>query len=144
MWVKNVTRKNARTSSIVFKLMDANSSFLCTCAIQFSINYYLISLKCSSYETPTTSSSGSSENGALTGGGAEPLETPLRRVPSYHHREERAKWGDRGVTVGHFYDPLESVSVSSSVRSADAMGPDWLSRGMQAGGRTDSGVESVM
>lgn len=94
----------------------------------------------SSFEVPTTSpsSSGSSETGAPIDA-AERIETPLHR----------AKWGDRGVTVGHFYDPLESASVaSSSVRSADALGPDWLSRGRQSvgggAGRADSGVESVM
>lgn len=33
-------------------------------------------------------------------------------------KEERAKWGDRGVTVGHFYDPI----------GKDAGGPGWLEK----------------
>lgn len=40
------------------------------------------------------------------------------------NKEERAKWGDRGVTVGHFYDPLSSKDVVKS-------GPEWLEKGLK-------------
>lgn len=50
-------------------------------------------------------------------------------------RDERAKWGDRGVTVGHFYDPCGKEMSRS--------GPDWLEKGLHDSTR-DSGDESVM
>lgn len=39
-------------------------------------------------------------------------------------KEERAKWGDRGVTVGHLYDPLNSKDVAKA-------GPEWLEKGLK-------------
>ncbi|KAJ6647145.1 hypothetical protein Bhyg_02365, partial [Pseudolycoriella hygida] len=49
------------------------------------------------------------------------------------HRDERAKWGDRGVTIGQFYDP--------AYNDVDKLGPVWLERGLHD--TRDSGDESV-
>lgn len=49
------------------------------------------------------------------------------------NRDERAKWGDRGVTVGHFYDPV--------IKDGEGSGPVWLERGLHD--TRDSGDESV-
>lgn len=49
-------------------------------------------------------------------------------------KEERAKWGDRGVTVGHLYDPIgKDITMKS--------GPVWLERGLHD--VRDSGDESA-
>lgn len=113
----------------------------------------------SSYETPT-SSSGSSDSGLPPG---VPRNASSSGRP---FREERAKWGDRGVTVGHYYDALggsgeSSVSLQSSVDSGAGLllrgggvvaaadpaadngcvGPVWLARGVQHGrSDTESGL----
>lgn len=47
--------------------------------------------------------------------------------------DERAKWGDRGVTVGHFYEPVN--------KDGEQSGPVWLERGLHD--TRDSGDESV-
>lgn len=48
-------------------------------------------------------------------------------------RDERAKWGDRGVTIGHFYDPVS--------KDGEKPEPVWLERGLHD--TRDSGDESV-
>uniref|UniRef100_A0A1B0CEX5 Putative trichohyalin-plectin-similarity domain protein n=1 Tax=Lutzomyia longipalpis TaxID=7200 RepID=A0A1B0CEX5_LUTLO len=56
----------------------------------------------------------------------------------YHKvKEERAKWGDRGVTVGHLYDPIARVEMEKSARSV----PVWLEKGLHE--MRDSEDESV-
>ncbi|XP_055703890.1 uncharacterized protein LOC129802239 [Phlebotomus papatasi] len=56
----------------------------------------------------------------------------------YHKvKEERAKWGDRGVTVGHLYDPIARVEMEKSARNV----PVWLEKGLHE--MRDSEDESV-
>lgn len=52
-------------------------------------------------------------------------------------KEERAKWGDRGVTVGHLYDPIARVEMEKSARNV----PVWLEKGLHE--MRDSEDESV-
>ena len=96
---------------------------------EFQIKIYFFNT-ISGYGTPTSSASETSRD--------------FSRSPSYRNaavsgtayhkaREERAKWGDRGVTIGHFYDP--------SIKEHSKGGPEWLERGLHD--TRDSGDESV-
>lgn len=78
----------------------------------------------SSYGTPSSSSSGRSRE--------FPPQSPYFRHGDFRKTENRAKWGDRGVTIGHFYDPSE--------KDNSKVGPEWLERGLHD--TRDSGDES--
>lgn len=80
----------------------------------------------SCYGTPSSSSSEAGRDFSIS--------SAYRDAVGYRKtRDERAKWGDRGVTVGHFYDPIGKEMSKS--------GPDWLERGLND--NRDSGDESV-
>lgn len=75
------------------------------------------------FRTPSSSSSDGSRDYSVL---SSYPDTGMRK-----DKEERAKWGDRGVTVGHFYDPIAKDDVVKP-------GPGWLEKGFQ-----DSEDESV-
>ncbi|XP_059622769.1 uncharacterized protein LOC132265981 [Phlebotomus argentipes] len=81
-----------------------------------------------SLSTPSSSSSGGQSFASF-----QPPD-----FAGYHKvKEERAKWGDRGVTVGHLYDPIARVEMEKSARSV----PVWLEKGLHE--MRDSEDESV-
>lgn len=110
--------------TLVYQSMVFNiQSFICnnnTCFFLYS-----------SYGAPSSSSSSEAGRGYPTVYQRKQSSVNDRRVC-----EERAKWGDRGVTVGHMYDPL--IQTDSKV----ADGPVWLERGINDS--RDSGDESVL
>ncbi|GAB0097861.1 hypothetical protein DMENIID0001_135390 [Sergentomyia squamirostris] len=81
-----------------------------------------------SLSTPSSSSSGGQSFSSF----------PPADFGGYHKvKEERAKWGDRGVTVGHLYDPIARAEMEKSARSV----PVWLEKGLHE--MRDSEDESV-
>lgn len=85
---------------------------------------YFTEFNISSYGMPSSSSSSET---------SRDFPKAYRSKQERNVSEERAKWGDRGVTIGHMYDPLSS---------SKAAGPVWLERGLNDS--RDSGDESVL